>query len=134
MNDLNLARRAVACRGWRQVFTTTITARHVGVVRDHASGVLWRLVPGSDPDEWLPDFNDAATRGSLLERLRGLYRDPSLSTRCRSTLRTPGVAESGMTLGPWDIVSTSEHVTIGLHGTLAPTEEAALVAALENAP
>lgn len=92
--------------------------------------------PG-DP-EWCNDdemrafrvADDAVTTAALLPIVREARGDSSLSARCRATLHVRGEAASGLTGGPWDIVTTSEHVTISLHGTLAPTEREALTVAL----
>jgi hypothetical protein len=142
MSDLDLARRAVAYKRWRWMpgMLDLDGYRVISVCTDPGEPEPYCVVYAGGDSLYLgdicsePDLADPATLGCLLALVREAYRDPSLSTRCRSTLRTPGVAESGMTLGPWDAASTSEHVTIGLHGTLAPIEAAALVAALEAAP
>lgn len=109
------------------------------VVRITDDDVLWlsrddMLDEPGDLDSWLNDdvatfriADDAVTTAALLPIVREARGDATLSTRCRCTVRDDG---GGWTDGPWDIVSTSEHVTISVHGTLASTERDALTAAL----
>jgi len=79
------------------------------------------------PEE--PDTSDPLTVMGLLLLAREAYRDGTLAPRCRKRL-VAGLPGGCWTDGPWDVVSTSEHVTIGLHGTLADTEADAIIAAL----
>ncbi len=141
---IDLGRRAVACKGWRWMpgmFTDT-GLRVVAVYPNESQPNILAWITGTTrvltyylrPTLFVPDLADPATLGCVLALVREVYRDGSLTTRSRRSLRAHGDADSGLTDGPWDVVSTSEHVTISLHGTLAETEAEALVLALEAAP
>lgn len=77
MNDL--AKRAVACKGWRWLegMMTTYCERvidteapiTVATSRDN----IWTMV-----EESFPDLDDPATRGCLLALVRDLRHDPAL--------------------------------------------------------
>ena len=71
---VQLAKRAVACKGWKWLSGMAYT--------DHA-GVLWRIGAGglmALEGDCLPVLNDSATKGCLLDLLRKVYKDPSLTT------------------------------------------------------
>ena len=74
-NDLvQLAKRAVACKSWKWLPGMAYT--------DH-TGIHWRI--GAKglmalEGECLPILNDSATKGCLLDLLRKVYKDPSITT------------------------------------------------------
>lgn len=132
----DLGRRAVACKAWRWMPGMLDCHGRRWLTESPVGGypsVMWPATERAEAGPAAPDLTDPATRGCVVALLREVYRDRSLNTRCRATLRVHGVADSGMADGPWDVVATSEHVTIGLHGTLSDTEAEALVLALEAA-
>ena len=114
----------------------TLTARIVddGEAIWQDRGGWWSVAAASGPFTgsvpMLPDLADPGTCGALLALVRHAWGDASIVSRCRARLGDDGK----MTAGPWDCVSQSEHVSIGIHGTVADTEIGALVAALEAAP
>ena len=114
----DLARRAVACPGWRwrPGMRTLPDARgRVYRLRDHGgrcepmleAGPVLRQ-PAPPESEWLPDLTDPATLGCVL----ALWDEsrPRRSTPCAVT------------------------VALGQHGLADPRTAAALIAALEAAP
>ena len=70
------------------------------------------------------DWEDGATRGAALEWLRGQY-DHSLTTRYVGSAK----GAEPWPPGPWEMVSTSRHVTMALYET--PTEAELYPAAAE---
>lgn len=133
--DLDLARRAVACAGWRWVprmvdqhGRTVIevnSGRNEGVPVEWTHPTECAIVemyerPDDARAEWadaLPDFDDDATRGCLLALVREARHAPLGHT----------VHVSGEHLWAWR--DSSEHFT----DVYGKTEAAALVAALEAA-
>jgi hypothetical protein len=130
---LDLARRAVACKGfrWKPGMRTTDGMRVIHEPR------LWPYRPcaireGTWVDtavprplgDHLPDFTDAATLGCLLSLVREAWDDPTIVTA--ATLELGGVrgwvAECWTPQSPIHILAPR------------PTEAEALVAALEAAP
>jgi len=111
---LDLARRAVACKGWRWMPGMKV----IDSVR-MTEGML-KFTHHSD----LPDLTDPATMGCLLALVREAWGDPTIVTA--ATLELGGVR--GWVAECWAPQSP-------LH-TLAPrpTEAHALVAALEAKP
>ncbi len=109
---IELARRAVACKGWR-FMGGMVVADAIGKQRiyDHvANNSYWAA------DGWLPDFTDPATLGCLLALVREAWGDPYAHTLFDvDTWFVWGDA-------PTDPFSTGS------------TEAEALVAALEAAP
>ena len=74
MDNEKLARRAVACKHWRWLPGMAYT--------DHA-GVLWRVGPTglmALEGDCLPVLSDPATKGCLLDLLRQVWKDPSMTT------------------------------------------------------
>ena len=126
--QIALARRAVACRGWRWMPGMKLTA---GLRLSES------LVPFTFPVD-LPDFTDAATVGCLLALVREAWRRPTVYVRQSTTRRvSDGViawevcdlyldAEACRALG----VPREGSVGSWGHGS----EAEALVAALEAAP
>lgn len=127
---IELARRAVACKGWRWMEGMSVGTFGARGGKSHFSrvqrvrndGFVWCLnerhgfvpltyVGGEEP---LPDLSDPATLGCLLALVRDVWGDHHLSA-----IVSPGTAEWGI----W-----------GLDRGLHPTEAHALVAALESAP
>jgi hypothetical protein len=122
--DLDLARRAVACAGWRWVPGMRSTCGRIVYAAGHvfAVGVYvgdQRVRPSCSAlaHDALPDFNDDATRGCLLGLVREARHAPLGHT----------VHVSGEHLWAWR--DSSEHFT----DVYGKTEAAALVAALEAA-
>jgi len=110
--QIALARRAVACRGWRWM---PGMADHWGQ----------RLREGHwvDPAAALPDLTDPATLGCLLALVREAWGDPTICTSALQLGDLPG----------WVVECFTQPSNIHV---LAPcsTEAEALVAALEAAP
>ena len=127
MTEDMLARRAVACRGFRWVRGML---RHDGY-RYIGSGVWARwsdtaaVVTALHMPEQYPDLTDPATVGCLLALVREAWGDPGFY-----------VTRSGIYIGGTDILGWD---SFGLlrgtgWGTLYRSEVDALVAALEAAP
>jgi len=116
----DLARRAVACPGWRWMGG----ARWIGVRPAPFENLCGRY-PDSDRgyriphDEPIPDLTDAATLGCLLALVREAWGDGGM------TAQHHPLSGKGMT---WRVWRPGDPVAYG------PTEAAALVAALEAAP
>ena len=110
MNDdmIAIARRAVACKGWRWMPGMKLSA---GLRLSES------LVPFTFPTD-LPDLTDPATLGCLLALVREAHGDPVLFARFRSARGHPDWMVS------WD---GSDVIATGA------TEAEALVAALEAA-
>jgi hypothetical protein len=116
-DQINLARRAVACKHWRWVQGMQWTAPHI-------DGVVWNSGRVEHPPAnafsriAIPVFSDPATLGCLLHLVREAWGDASIASASlpdgtgylRSSVRNP------------------------LFGQFYPSEAAALVAALEAAP
>lgn len=124
MDSLDLSRRAVAA-GWkwqegvRVVGGATVTYAD-GVVDIVMSGdANVRRWHGEGVDPLLPDFNDAATRGVLLEQVRERWGDAYM-TPCWTGANVYG----------WIVRSRDGVMLVWGHDS----ESAALVAALEAAP
>ncbi len=130
-DQLDLSRRAVACKGWRwqsgmeevrrgrvmDVVTHDGETLARALVRDRSSAymngsvnLMWTAVTSS----WLPDLTDPATVGCLLALVREAWSDPML------------FAFPDAFPDRWTVV----YGDYGHH----ETEAAALVAALEVAP
>lgn len=114
-----LARRAVACKGWRwmngMLAETPLCTERVnyGGLPDYRSGVTHDVPPDA-----LPDLTDPATVGCLLALVREAWGRPVAHTRFSRSRNC------------WE-VSLNHTLDRGLCG---PTEASALVAALEAAP
>jgi|DEB19_MinimDraft_3_1074340.scaffolds.fasta_scaffold13252_6 hypothetical protein len=125
--QIELARRAVACRGWRWMpgMLTSHGARCLG-------SDLWvdrgqRVAVYADPNEGeAPDLDDPATLGCLLALVREAW-EPRRGTDC--------IASSVHTNSGWGVgarVGSECFAAIVLPA--AASEAEALVAALEAAP
>jgi len=122
-DQIDLARRLVASPKWKWV-------PGMGVRRWSDYYVLWRTNRVSNLAErgtfwlaegWLPDLNDPATLGCLLQLVREAWSDP----------------EAHIALGAagWVLMSGESRVADVVYPSPAGTTEAeALVAALEAAP
>lgn len=142
MSDLDLARRALACPRWRWMEgMREATGCRAGLISQdgmveastHRSGndqpraVVHVVDVGGSNNGWaraLPDLDDPATIGCLLALVREAWSRPFLCA-----LYTLD--------GHWYVhdmgASFSPHL-LALEGIEAPSEAAALVAALESAP
>ena len=141
--DLELARRAVACKGWRWIpgmlaKTVWAQARVLGgegdrpvlsAIHHHGNGFMLHhpnnLPCDSFPQAntaypFLPDLTDPATVGCLLALVRKAWGDDTITTKW--------IYDKAFT--HWTFCS----IVPGLGGCNGPTEAAALVAALEAAP
>jgi hypothetical protein len=117
--QIALARRAVACRGWKWMGGMATDEGHRVVLVD--DGVLWMVYDGEGKckpgcvEDFVPDLADAATLGCLLALVREAHGQSTLSPVSRG-LRCWCLADYG---------------TTALEGE---TEIELLVAALESAP
>lgn len=132
MNDeqwQELARRAVACKGWR--WMRGIAASDGCVVamesdleeEDHSwtDGIeVW-----CDDEPRLPDLRDPATMGCLLALVREAWGDPAITACWQDNSH-----RSGAYVVSWRLWGA----TTGYHYGEHPTEADALVGALEAAP
>jgi hypothetical protein len=134
--QVGLAKRAVACKGWRWMpgMLTTQGERVVGESREAWGTRLWVSLLGADSaggvfvrsfcdssGSCLPDLTDPATRGSLLALVREAWGD----------------SEMHMALGAkgwvW-LTGESRVYDVVIPINAGETEDEALVAALEAAP
>jgi hypothetical protein len=116
---IELARRAVACKGWRWIpGMRWWTEDDRGRLDDFQPEYMGR------PHDALPDLTDPATLGCLLHLVREAWGDPTIVTA--ATLELGGVR--GWVAECWAPQSPLHTLTP------RPTEAAALVAALEAAP
>ena len=116
--QIELSRRAVACKGWRWMAGMRWIVSRVAPLEDYSG----RIVDGGRraPDgPGLPDLTDPATLGCLLALVREAHGDPVLFARFRGARVHPDWMVS------WD---GSDVIATGA------TEAEALVAALESAP
>ena len=120
-----LAKRAVACKGWRWSNGMLWLVKRAAPLEDYAG----RAVLGyTRPHEALPVLTDAATVGCLLALVRSAYSDPWFYVRPSDTYRPDGALGwecfgylPGRDGGSW-------------RGSGYASEAEALVAALEAAP
>lgn len=137
---ITLARRAVACKGWRWMPGMRAIGKYPNYpVRIHDFGenvqdpddmlAAGKWLPWQQPVEYgdhiydgpyLPDLTDPATLGCLLALVRGAWGDPGMFVRPRGSKMRPDWAV--FTGANSDIVCASLY------------EAEALVAALEAAP
>ena len=123
--QIDLARRAVACKGWRWrpgmrylVPRTSPLESIAGRVPDLTRG--WTRPPGM-----LSDLTDPATLGCLLALVREAWGDPRLvAIYCEAA--HPGQSEG------WAVQCADNRLPVA--GEDYPSEAEALVAALEAAP
>lgn len=109
-----LAKRLVACKGWRWMPGMRAVGRSCFVAWFRVEEPLRKL--HGDWKDALPDLNDPGTMGCLLALVREAWEDPSICTAVDNT-------GCGWWVEGLDVPMT-------LHGT----EAEALVAALEAAP
>jgi hypothetical protein len=127
MNEemIALARRAVACKGWRWM----PGARALSTAR----GRLQAIRVCDDIREWVardnefPDLTDPATLGCLLALVREVWGKPN------GQMRFDGVCGSDQRGWYYYWTANDGSVGGGMHW-YSPTEAQALVAALEAAP
>lgn len=136
----DLARRAVACKGWRWMPGMLAIhpnwrgyrVSHVGLTGMHGAcryaspmgGVEWAVVPLPVPtsSDVLPDLTDPATLGCLLALVREAWGDPALSV-------TAGYGKDRKV--EWDVEHPHPDSLPEALWTYFDTEAEALVAALE---
>lgn len=125
----DLARRAVACKGWRWL----PGMRGTGSLPANTGrlGDFFRPMPGH-VGAFLPDLEDPATLGCLLALVREAYSDPTIGAVQAGDYKT---AVAGLTIpsrSHW-LVMRAGAVGLDVHKH-GDTEAEALVAALEAAP
>ena len=108
---IELARRAVACEGWRWMEGMLAIRQHDQISHrlDHMTTAL------VDSKSWLPDLTDPATLGCLLHLVREAWSDPTVA-----------LLTNHLDADQWYVW--------GKDLPPQPTEAHALVAALEAAP
>jgi len=127
--DLELARRAVACKHWRWMPGMLVDSDHHGSWRLYESGphlsacgvrggfvAAWDAIADAQGMDAYPALDDPCTLGALL----ALVREAWPSTFVMPYDKKPGWWVAIMPAGPWP--------------DPGPTEAEALVAALEFAP
>ena len=127
-DEIELARRAVACDGWRWMPGMLTDCGLVVYAHDHCSPYLMgvrlddtRVRPEclAIPHDALPNLTDPATLGCVLALVREVWGDPLICTAVDNT-------GAGWWVEGW----ADKRPDSNLHDT----EAAALVAALEAAP
>jgi len=133
LGDANeLARRFVACKGWRWLpgMRLLVTGTDCAV-RLVSSADKTRLLVAHEDDkegqredgEVIPDLSDAATRGAILELVREAWGDPY--THCQFVIAELNQPDCWMAIVDFGI---------GRREFVGRTEIEALLAALEAAP
>jgi hypothetical protein len=128
--QIALARRAVACKGFRWM---------PGMLAAPTEGMVSLPVRLTDelPHDLglrLPDLTDAATLGCLLALVRTAYGDPALYVRLSDTTRQSDGVRAWEVLGWLDLSRNLDGRGGWWRGWGYATEAEALVAALEAAP
>jgi len=119
-NMIELAKRAVACKGWRWMRGMNTTTGDTFIAFSDCDAAYWLAL--------LPDLTDPATLGCLLALVRSAYSDPWFYVRPSDTYRPDGALGwecfgylPGRDGGSW-------------RGSGYASEVETLVAALEAAP
>ena len=122
-----LARRAVACRGWRWMLGAATDSKFARIVATDAEGAPCAAEEGASEDDcyavWLdgvpvlPDLTDPATLGCLLALVREAWGDPAIYASTEND-------------GTWGVFNAGDAIVTHQHDS----EAEALVAALEAAP
>ena len=128
LGDANeLARRFVACKGWRWLpgMLTTCGNRvyDVGTYAYAIDPVSTDADNGNYMGKWLPDLSDAATRGCILELVRKAWGDPYL--HCQYIIAELNQPDCWMAIADCGMARRE---------FVGQTEAEALLAALEAAP
>jgi len=123
--QIELGKRAVACKGWRWMRGMTSMEGGTFIAYTDCDEAFWLMHPDdgcdSEPVAWrLPDLTDPATLGCLLALVREAYGDPYASIWYSADHNHSGDRWSYYS----KVFSFSGHAT----------EAEALVAALEGAP
>ena len=139
MADINLAQRAVKSTGWRwmpRMRAFDRSGQAFSIIAVHISGGIlatlgepgFSVIPMSYAalTHCLPDLDDPATKGCMLELARKRLRDPGLHMRGGRCGPKPWAVYGGDGLLVWRQLSP-DHVA-ALEGS---TEVEALIAALE---
>jgi len=131
-----LARRAVACKGWRWTpgmlvaFSDGAPSLRIVGPRMLAASVEERgMIDARAP--MFPDLSDAPTRGAVLELVREAHGNPNLVPFVWQCPKALGGDAEGRPYG-WGIVDPL--TTRPLFGTWVGSEAEAMVCALEAAP
>jgi len=139
----DLARRAVACEGWRWMpgmagldplgVPFRVALAHSGGAIVVAGAALMPAYPDALA-RMVPDFDDAATLGCLLALVREAYGDPALYVRLSDTTRQSDGVRAWEVLGWLDSSRSPDGRGGSWRGWGYASEAEALVAALEAAP
>jgi hypothetical protein len=141
--QIALARRAVACKGWRwmggmlthdgyRMLWCSETEREWAGPHFTEAGMAWRYARiHGEPN--LPDLSDAATLGCLLALVREAYGDPALYVRLSDTTRKSDGVRAWEVLGWLDSSRSPDGRGGSWRGWGYASEAEALVAALEAA-
>jgi len=132
-----LARRAVACKGWRWMPGMRWIVSRVAPLEDYAG----RIVDGGRraPDgPGFPDLSDPATLGCLLALVRKAWRCPTAYARESTTRRVSDGVIAWEVCGLWLDAEACHALGVPREGSVGSwghgSEAEALVAALETAP
>lgn len=145
--QIALARRAVACKGWRWMPGMLSDEGRVveinvhGLLVGYTTGIILKSGLQGWPRAWeasaslrLPDLTDPATLGCLLALVREAYGDSSLYVRLSDTTRQSDGVRAWEVLGWLDPSRSPDGRGGSWRGWGYASEAEALVAALEAAP
>ena len=138
-DQIDLARRLVACRGWR--WMPGMSARRWSG-HGEVSAVARVSAPARETpwlsEGWLPDLTDPATLGCILALVREAWRCPTAYVRQSTSRRVSDGAFAWEVCDLWLDAEACRALGVDREGTVGSwghgSEAEALVAALEAAP